>query len=405
MLSGITRWVAPLNSGTPSICSTSVPMPWIRAPIFPRNIARSTTWGSRAALWMVVMPSAGGAALLRVFLPAPGRMSGGGGGPVRPALRAAVPDRGPFLVPPLSPRQRAGGQHRKHAILGPADGHPPAHPGPPLDKELRHCPPRVTVRAVRGPELRLSDLGSLDPPAAAEFRQPQPGFGPGQGGRRGGLVGVGKLLLQQALGTAARFLGAGFVDVVGPLGGVGQDRDLVGAHLEESARNEKELLLAVVADLHGAGCQRGQQRDVPRQDAKLAPRAGRDHEIGIAFEAPPLDGDDVDVELIGHALFGPLAVLCAGLRFLLLRLVALRLLSLRLLAPRLAILRLLRLWFRVLLAAALTFRRLDGFVDGAHHVKGLLGEVVVFAVEDFTEAADRLLQRHVFPGPGGEHLA
>src|SRR5439155_25618561 len=109
-------------------------------------------------------------------------------------------------------------------------------------------------------------------------------------------------------------------------------------------------------------------------------------------------------KLIGHALFGPLAFLCGGLRFRLLRLVALRLLSLRLVALWLAILRLLRLWLRVLLAAAFTFRRLNGLVDRAHHVEGLLGEVVVLAVEDFTEAADRFLQGHVFPGPVGEHL-
>src|SRR5437773_8792854 len=129
---------------------------------------------------------------------------------------------------------------------------------------------------------------------------------------------------------------------------------------------------------------------MPRQDAELALRPGGDHEIGIAFEPTPFDGDDVDVKLIGHALFGRLAFLCGGLRFRLLRLVALRLLSLRLLALRLAILRLLRLWLRVLLAAAFTFRRLDSFVDGAHHVEGLFGEIVVLAVEDFTEAADRL---------------
>src|SRR5437773_7064708 len=103
---------------------------------------------------------------------------------------------------------------------------------------------------------------------------------------------------------------------------------------------------------------------MPRQDAELALRPGGDHEIGIAFEPTPFDGDDVDVKLIGHALFGRVAFLCGGLRFRLPRLVALRLLSLpllslRLLALRLAILRLLRLWLRVLLAAAFTFRRLD----------------------------------------------
>src|SRR5205823_14074163 len=106
--------------------------------------------------------------------------------------------------------------------------------------------------------------------------------------------------------------------------------------------------------------------------------------------------------------------LCGGLRFRLLRLVALRLLALRLVALRLlalrllalwlAILRLLRLWLRLFAAAAFTFRRLHGLVDGADHVEGLFGEIVVLAVEDFTATADRFLQGHVFPGTVGEHF-
>src|SRR5207302_10134080 len=40
-------------------------------------------------------------------------------------------------------------------------------------------------------------------------------------------------------------------------------------------------------------------------------------------------------------------------------------------------------------------------VDGAHHVEGLLRQVVVLALEDLTEAADRLFQRHVLAGPVG----
>src|SRR5256885_11290616 len=40
----------------------------------------------------------------------------------------------------------------------------------------------------------------------------------------------------------------------------------------------------------------------PRQDAELALRAGSDDEVGVAFEPPPFDRDDVDVEFIGHPL-------------------------------------------------------------------------------------------------------
>src|SRR2546428_1443623 len=59
---------------------------------------------------------------------------------------------------------------------------------------------------------------------------------------------------------------------------------------------------------------------------------------------------------------------------------------------------------RRLAPAALALRRLDGLIDGAHHVERLLGKVVVLAIEDLAEAADRLLQGHIFPWSVGEHF-
>src|SRR6202171_3760554 len=58
----------------------------------------------------------------------------------------------------------------------------------------------------------------------------------------------------------------------------------------------------------------------------------------------------------------------------------------------------------LLLRGCLTPGRRHRLVDGAHHVEGLLGQVVVLAFEDLAEAADRLFQRHVLPGPVGEDL-
>src|SRR5262249_21294721 len=40
-------------------------------------------------------------------------------------------------------------------------------------------------------------------------------------------------------------------------------------------------------------------------------------------------------------------------------------------------------------------RLLDDVLDGAHHVEGLLGQLVVLPLHDLAEAADRLGQRHV----------
>ena len=49
-------------------------------------------------------------------------------------------------------------------------------------------------------------------------------------------------------------------------------------------------------------------------------------------------------------------------------------------------------------------RLLDGLVDGADHVEGLLRQGVVLALEDLLEAADGLGDRDVLAGRAGELL-
>src|SRR5581483_11639817 len=49
-------------------------------------------------------------------------------------------------------------------------------------------------------------------------------------------------------------------------------------------------------------------------------------------------------------------------------------------------------------------RPLDRALDRADHVERLLGQVVVLAVEDLAEAADRVLELHVLAGRAGELL-
>src|SRR6266550_4448691 len=47
---------------------------------------------------------------------------------------------------------------------------------------------------------------------------------------------------------------------------------------------------------------------------------------------------------------------------------------------------------------------LHGLLDRADHVEGLLGQLVVLALEDFLEALDRVLELHVLAGRTGELL-
>src|SRR5437588_9789639 len=62
------------------------------------------------------------------------------------------------------------------------------------------------------------------------------------------------------------------------------------------------------------------------------------------------------------------------------------------------------LWLLLLAAAAEPLRLLDGLLDRADHVEGLLGQLVVLAVEDLREALDRVLELHVLAGRAGELL-
>ena len=69
--SGTIEYVAfPFNSLTPFIFITSVPAPLMSAPIVFKKFAKSTIWGSFAALSIVVVPSARTAASI-TFIVAP----------------------------------------------------------------------------------------------------------------------------------------------------------------------------------------------------------------------------------------------------------------------------------------------------------------------------------------------
>jgi len=75
MRSGMIEWVAPCKRSTPWMRITSVPAPEMRAPMLIRQLARSTTSGSRAAFSITVSPSARQAAIIRFSVPVTVTMS------------------------------------------------------------------------------------------------------------------------------------------------------------------------------------------------------------------------------------------------------------------------------------------------------------------------------------------
>jgi hypothetical protein len=77
----------------------------------------------------------------------------------------------------------------------------------------------------------------------------------------------------------AAFLGASFVDLVGALGSIGQDEDLVARDLQEPTADGHCFFVAALLDADNAGDQRGQERRVARQDADDALGARRHNHV------------------------------------------------------------------------------------------------------------------------------
>src|SRR5438876_2473296 len=103
-------------------------------------------------------------------------------------------------------------------------------------------------------------------------------------------------LLELGLRTLAGLDRPLLVDLVGMLGEVGHDDHLVGAHLDEAARDEEDLLGAALLDPQLPGAQRTDQSRVVRQDAQLAIDAGHDHHVDLVGERPPLRTDDLQLQ-------------------------------------------------------------------------------------------------------------
>ena len=126
----------------------------------------------------------------------------------------------------------------------------------------------------------------------------------------------------------------------------------VWLHLEHAARDVKEMLVALgILNTHFARLQRRQQGCVPGRYSHFAHFRGREHHDRITGVNLAFCRYDVDFNR-GHELVLLLEVL----------------------------------------------RVLDRFVDRANHVERLLGNVVVVAIDDAVEAANRLSKRNILAG-------
>jgi hypothetical protein len=94
--------------------------------------------------------------------------------------------------------------------------------------------------------------------------------------------------------AAATFFGASFVDLVGTLGGVGQNQHLVAGDLQEAPADRHRLFRTTLFDAHHAWQQGRQERRVARQDAHDTLGARGDHHIhGVLSKYFAFRGDDL----------------------------------------------------------------------------------------------------------------
>src|SRR5581483_12157289 len=113
--------------------------------------------------------------------------------------------------------------------------------------------------------------------AAADFSDAQPDEGALQRGLRGRQVFPGLAPLEREARPLARPLGTLDVDLLGVLGGIGEDHDVVVEDLEEAAGDGERDLLGAALEDQLAGRERRHERRMTREHGELALDAGRDH--------------------------------------------------------------------------------------------------------------------------------
>ena len=107
------------------------------------------------------------------------------------------------------------------------------------------------------------------------------------------VAGAGEPLL----GALAGQLRAVHVDVLGGLGRVGEDGDVVAVHLKEAAADGEGGLVVAAPEDELAVVERRHEGGMARQDRQLALAAGGDEHLDVLFGADDaLGGDDLDEE-------------------------------------------------------------------------------------------------------------
>src|SRR6266550_4327942 len=148
----------------------------------------------------------------------------------------------------------------------------------------------------------VSNLPSSAP--TSTFADPEANQGPLELGSGALLVRRrGRTRGEDLLSAIAGLLRAARVDLLGRLGGVGQNDHAVAADIHESAEHRQDFLDAAALHLELAGTERGEEGSVVRQDPYIAIGRRRDDHVDVVLVHLPLGRDDFEMER--HQLDAP----------------------------------------------------------------------------------------------------
>ena len=144
------------------------------------------------------------------------------------------------------------------------------------------------------------------------------------------------------------------IDLLRPLCDIGEDRDLVGQHLDEAATDVDQLLFSSLTITQDTSLKLRDERSVLGENTKLSLQPRDDDLVYLFTQDTSLRRDDFQIKFVCHRLHLP--------------------------------------------------GRFDHFVNRALHVKGLFRNIIVLSVNDFTEATNRLFEWNQFARDTGKLL-
>lgn len=148
-------------------------------------------------------------------------------------------------------------------------------------------------------------------PATAEVLDRTHDGGVGEGG-----VGFAEAFAQPFFGRFTRLIGFGLIEVVGPDGHVGKDRDVVAGDLGKPGPDGEVMFFALAAHHDFARDNLGHEGDVLGVDAHLALDAGQGDHLDFLGAGLALGGHDFEFEGGGHVrrnwVRGPLGEFSLG---------------------------------------------------------------------------------------------